>query len=94
MTHEKPALTRLASTTEPGPAFGRFNLPMSTRELVFQLANDVPCQIPRAWLPTAMQTCDVAFVSAEIKVEADRKIAQLTPVRCALSDRGRALLAN
>ena len=49
----------LASTVEPGENFGRFNLPMNTRELVWQLSNGTPCEVPRFWLNAAMQAIEV-----------------------------------
>ena len=84
----------LASTVEPGENFGRFNLPMNTRELVWQLSNGTPCEVPRFWLNAAMQAVEQCFGNADIKVEADRKIAQLTPNRADLNDYGRRVLAN
>lgn len=84
----------LASTVEPGENFGRFNLPMNTRELVWQLSNGTPCEVPRFWLNAAMQAIEQCFGNADIKVEADRKIAQLTPNRADLNDYGRRVLAN
>lgn len=90
--HECDAV--LASTVEPGENFGRFNLPMNTRELVWQLSNGTPCEVPRNWLNTAMQAIEQCFSNADIKVEADRKIAQLTPNRADLNDYGRRVLAN
>jgi hypothetical protein len=84
----------LASTVETGENFGRFNLPMSTRELVWQLSNGTPCEVPRFWLNAAMQAIEQCFGNADIKVEADTKIAQLTPNRADLNDYGRRVLAN
>lgn len=63
---------QLASTVEPGENFGRFNLPMSTRELVVQIADGKPCEVPRFWLNTAMQAIEQCFGEANIKEEADR----------------------
>lgn len=84
----------LASTVEPGEHFGRFNLPMSTRELVWQLSNGTPCEVPRFWINAAMQAIMQCFGNADIKVEVDSKIAQLTPNRADLNDYGRRVMAN
>lgn len=84
----------LASTVEPGENFGRFNLPMTTRELVWQLSNGTPCEVPRFWLNAAMQAIEQCFSNADIKVEANTKIAQLTPNRADLNDYGRRVMAN
>jgi len=84
----------LASTVEPGENFGRFNLPMSARELVWQLSNGTPCEVPRFWLNAALRAIEQCFGNADIKVEADCKIAQLTPNRADLNDYGRRVLAN
>lgn len=84
----------LASTVEPGENFGRFNLPMSTRELVWQLSNGTPCEVPRFWINEAMQAIMQCFGNADIKVQADSKIAQLTPNRADLNDYGWRVLAN
>ena len=84
----------LASTVEPGENFGRFNLPMTTRELVWQLSNGTPCEVPRFWLSAAMVAMSKCFGNADIKVESDSKIAQLTPARAELNDYGRRVLAN
>lgn len=84
----------LASTVEPGESFGRFNLPMTTRELVWQLSNGTPCEVPRFWLNAAMQAIEQCFGNADIQVETDRNIAQFTPNRADLNDYGRRVLAN
>src|SRR5262245_34787767 len=84
----------LASTVEPVENFGKFNLPMNTRELVWQLSNGTPCEVPRFWLNAAMLAVEQCFSNVHIKVEADRKIAQLTPERADLNDFGRRVLAN
>lgn len=84
----------LASTVEPGENFGRFNLPMSTRELVRQISNGSPCEVPRFWLNAAMQAIEQCFGNVDINVETDTKIAQLTPNRADLNDYGRRVLAN
>jgi hypothetical protein len=84
----------LASTVERGESFGRFKLPMTTRELVWQLSNGTPCEIPRQWLTAATTAVSLCFGNADIKVEADRKIAQLTPNRADLNEYGRRVLAN
>jgi hypothetical protein len=84
----------LASTGEPGKNFGRFNLPLTTRELVWQLSNGTPCEVPRVWLSAAMAAMARCFGNADIKVESDSKIAQLTPARAELNDYGLRMLAN
>ena len=84
----------LASTVEPGENFGRFNLPMSIRELVWQLSNGTPCEVSRSWLNAAQQAIGRCFGNADIHVEADTKIAQLTPNRADINDYGRRVLAN
>ena len=84
----------LTSTTEPGESFGRFNLPMNMKEMIFQLSSGTPCEIPRFWLPRAMEGIQLYLSNADIEVNACIKIAQLTPHRAELSDHGRKLLAS
>jgi hypothetical protein len=84
----------LISTLESGEGFGKCYLPMGTKELLVQLTAGVPCEIPRKWLGKALDLCNTYCSFADIKVEADEKIAQLTPVRLELNERGRALIAS
>lgn len=89
---EAKAESALISTTQSGEGLGRFALPMNATELVMQLSNGVPCEVPRFWLKAALTIVDHCFSNADISVEADAKIAQLTPHRCELSEFGRRQL--
>jgi len=85
---------RLLSTSDPGENFGRFNLPMTRRELVFQLSQGTPCEVPRPWLSHCLMCIEKCFSYADVKTEMDTKIIQFTPVRCVLNDCGRALIGG
>lgn len=90
----KERSTRLLSTSVAGENFGRFNLPMTRRELVFQLSQGNPCEVPRRWLHAALECLDKCFDYADVKSEMDSKIVQLTPVRCVLNETGRTLIGG
>jgi hypothetical protein len=88
----RTAYDELESTTQPGKNFGAFNLPMSRKELLWQLVNGTPCEIPSICLGSVMEQIQAWTIKANIKVEADKKIAQLTPIDVVLNDIGRLLL--
>lgn len=69
----------LINTAEPGAGFGRFHLPITMREMVWQLANGNPCQIPVSEIGKAILLINRYFDEGRIKIEADEKIAQISP---------------
>jgi len=75
------------------PLVGDFNIPLTGRELLFQLSNGVPVQIGRAFLAKSLLLVE-RCASAEIDVQTDGGEAYLTPRRCELNDEGKAYIAN
>jgi len=75
------------------PIFGDFNIPLTGRELLFQLSNDVTVQIGRSFLSKALLLVE-RCASAEIDVQTDGGEAYLTPRKCELNDEGKAYIAN
>ena len=73
----------LVSTTTP-EGLGAFALPLTRTEFVTQMVAGVPCEIPRRalfpWLGHLQGLCS----TAEIKVAAAGKVAQMTPVKVIL----------
>ncbi len=69
----------LDDTVQEGPGFAKFHLPMNAREMLWQLAKGNPCQIPRIALDPALRVINRCFDDGRIKVEADAKIAQISP---------------
>jgi len=75
------------------PLVGDFNIPLTGRELLFQLSNGVPVQIGRAFLAKSLLLVE-RCASAEIDVQTDGGEAYLTPRRCELNDEGKAYIDN
>jgi hypothetical protein len=75
------------------PLVGEFNIPLTGRELLFQLSNGVPVQIGRAFLSKALLLVE-RCASAELDVQTDGDKAYLTPRKCELNDEGKAYIAN
>lgn len=73
------------------PELGAFNLPLTRTEFVAQMVAGVPCEIPRLalfrWLGHIQGLCS----TADIKVACDSKVAQLTPVKVILKQKGAAV---
>lgn len=80
----------LLSTTSP-EGLGEFCLPLTRTEFVAQMVAGAPCEIPRRalfpWLGHIQGLCS----TADIKVACDSKIAQLTPVKVILKQKGEAV---
>jgi len=70
---------------------GMFCYPLTRTEFVAQMVAGVPCEIPRSalfrWLGHIQGLCSIA----DIKVACDSKVAQLTPVKVILKQKGAAV---
>jgi hypothetical protein len=75
------------------PLVGDFNIPLTGRELLFQLSNGVPVQIGRSFLGKALLLVE-RCAEAAIDVQTDGGEAYLTPRKCELNDKGKAYIAN
>ena len=97
MTDDLRALSAsvlFASTVEPGDGLGEFNLPLTTTELVWQLSNGVPCEIPTKRLPISMHVMEQCFANADCAFKVGKRFTQITPRSTELSEAGRRVLAN
>jgi len=95
MTSEPlPPSALFASTVAPGEGLGAFNLPLTTTELVWQLSNGVPCEIPTSRLPISMRMLEHCCSNADCDFKVGKQFTQITPRSVELSEAGKRVLAN
>ncbi len=79
----------IAVAAQPQPNIGDYNIPLTSREVLFQLSNGTPIQIGRSFLEKALLMIRIHCSNSEIDVQTDRDHAYLTPRKCELNALGR-----
>jgi len=88
-TVTRPNLHAVAGLSDGPKRLGDFNIPLTGREVLFQLSNGTPIQIGRSFLEKALLMIRIHCSNSEIDVQTDHDHAYLTPRKCELNALGR-----